>query len=66
MCELGCLLLARIDGKSKIEYITEESMRNVTRRLAKEILLGPVRTVDSVLALANERLVPYGERKHEP
>jgi 5-methylthioribose kinase len=59
-CELGCLLLARIDGKSKIEYITKEPMRNVTRRLAREILLGPVCTVDSVLALAAERLALSG------
>ena len=38
--ELGCLLLARIDGKSKIAYIREEPERRLVRRLGRELLAG--------------------------
>lgn len=48
--ELGCLLLARIDGKSKIEYITDESVREDVRRVGRELLVGP----DESLAFACE------------
>jgi hypothetical protein len=50
--ELGCLMLARIDGKSKIPYITEEPLREQVRRLARGILLGSedslARTLDRI------------------
>jgi 5-methylthioribose kinase len=49
VAELGCLLLARIDGKSKIEYITDEAMKERVRRLAKEILSGRDDSVRRVL-----------------
>jgi 5-methylthioribose kinase len=54
--ELGCLLLARIDGKSKAEYITEEPMRNVARQLARYILLEEPRSVLSLLATVEDRV----------
>jgi 5-methylthioribose kinase len=38
--ELGCLLLARIDGKSKIEYITDEPTQAFVRDLAAGVLTG--------------------------
>jgi 5-methylthioribose kinase len=38
--ELGCLLLARIDGKSKIAYIRDEHERRLVRRLGRELLTG--------------------------
>jgi hypothetical protein len=38
--ELGCLLLARIDGKSKVEYITDDRTKEAIRKRAREILLG--------------------------
>ena len=56
--ELGCLLLARIDGKSKIEYITDEPTRDVARRLARDILTGSESSLDSLLAWAGRRLMP--------
>lgn len=40
LCELGCLLLARVDGKSKIAYIRQESERKLVRRLGRELLGG--------------------------
>lgn len=35
---LGCLLLARIDGKSPVEYITEERLKDAVRRVAGRII----------------------------
>jgi len=36
---LGCLMLARIDGKSPVEYLSEESTRNQVRQIAVELIL---------------------------
>jgi 5-methylthioribose kinase len=47
--ELGCLLLARIDGKSKIEYLTDDRTRGFTRDLARTILTGDETCVGPVL-----------------
>lgn len=48
--ELGCLLLARIDGKSKIEYISDEPTKALVRRLARDILTADPRSIDETLA----------------
>lgn len=47
--ELGCLLLARIDGKSKIEYITDEPTRAFVRRLGRDLLLSSESDPDAAL-----------------
>jgi 5-methylthioribose kinase len=47
--ELGCLLLARIDGKSKIEYVTDERTKDAIRERAGEILLGDDRRLEPLL-----------------
>jgi 5-methylthioribose kinase len=47
--ELGCLLLARIDGKSKIEYLTDEKKRSFTRNLARTILVGQANGIHPVI-----------------
>lgn len=36
--QLGCLMLARVDGKSPVEYITHSSSKQKVRTLAKGIL----------------------------
>lgn len=54
--ELGCLLLARIDGKSKIEYITDEPTRDFVRTLARDILESNESRLDVILGLLAERL----------
>jgi aminoglycoside phosphotransferase (APT) family kinase protein len=54
--ELGCLLLARIDGKSKIEYLTDEGARAFAHGLATEVLRERIDAPEDVLALAAERL----------
>lgn len=48
--ELGCLLLARIDGKSKIEYLTDKETRGFARDLARTILVGTATRIEPVLA----------------
>jgi len=37
VAELGCLLLARVDGKSPAEYLTKPE-RETVRSMAKDIL----------------------------
>jgi aminoglycoside phosphotransferase (APT) family kinase protein len=44
------LLLARIDGKSPVEYITAESDKNVVRKTARWLLAEPVDTLVSMAA----------------
>jgi aminoglycoside phosphotransferase (APT) family kinase protein len=48
------LLLARVDGKSPVEYVTEEADRETVRRVARALLQHPV-----------SRLVPVCEAWHE-
>ena len=52
------LLLARVDGKSPVEYLTDEAQKNVVRRAALALLGAPVPTLSSVLARWNEELRP--------
>ncbi len=49
VAELGCLLLARIDGKSPAEYLTAEADREAVRLLARDILLGGERGLHATL-----------------
>ena len=42
------LFLARVDGKSPVEYITEETDRNLVRHVARALLLQPVPTLRDV------------------
>jgi len=42
------LFLARIDGKSPVEYVTEEGQREQVRRVARELLKQPVASLRSV------------------
>ncbi len=44
------LFLARIDGKSPVEYVTEEWQKDQVRRVATALLLRPVDRLDDVCA----------------
>lgn len=46
--ELGCLMLARIDGKSKEDYITEPQEKDAARMLARWLILTPPASLDTV------------------
>lgn len=50
------LFLARVDGKSPVEYVTEAWQREQVRHLAKRLLLRPARELDAVSALWREEL----------
>jgi fructosamine-3-kinase len=47
---LGALLLARIDGKSPVEYIVEDANKDSVRRVARNLILTPRARVADVLA----------------
>jgi len=46
---LPALMLARVDGKSPVEYVTEEHQRNIVRETARALLLRPVAELGQVL-----------------
>ena len=48
---LGCLLAARVDGKSPAEYLTTEELRDRVRHLAESILLDHPRMLREVREL---------------
>jgi tRNA A-37 threonylcarbamoyl transferase component Bud32 len=54
IAELGCLLLARIDGKSRIEYLTDESEFDAVRRFARDVLTADEHDVVAVLERARD------------
>ena len=53
---LAAFLLARIDGKSPVEYITSEHDKDFVRALAKEFLTDRHKTLDGMLARWTEAL----------
>lgn len=50
------LLLARIDGKSPVEYLTDENDRNTVRNAARAMLDGPVESLGEIRAYWREML----------
>jgi 5-methylthioribose kinase len=50
------LLLARVDGKSPVEYLVGEHDKNSVRRVARTLLAKPVDTLDEVRAAWSEEL----------
>jgi 5-methylthioribose kinase len=49
---LGLLLLARVDGKSPVEYLTDEKRRDRVRRTAKAMIRGRLERLEPGFALA--------------
>ena len=47
---VGGLMLARIDGKSPVEYIADESSKEQVRRIAKTILLEPPTSFEALVS----------------
>lgn len=52
VAELGVLMLARVDGKSPVEYVTEEATAAALRKIAKRTLRGEVETLAGFADLA--------------
>jgi hypothetical protein len=46
---LGCLMLARIDGKSPVEYLPEASIQNHVRVIAKDLILRCPETLEECM-----------------
>ena len=53
---LPALLLARIDGKSPVEYVTQDVDKDCVRRVARELLASPVDRLDGVRRAWTEEL----------
>ncbi len=49
---LGCLLLARVDGKSPAEYITDTTLRASLREFARKLILAPPASIAGVFQQA--------------
>jgi aminoglycoside phosphotransferase (APT) family kinase protein len=45
---LPALLLARVDGKSPVEYLTAEAQKEHVRRMARELLFEPLSTLSGI------------------
>lgn len=54
---LPALTLARLDGKSPVEYLTDAAARQAVRRFAKDLLMQPQAGVRPVLDLWRKRFV---------
>ena len=52
------LLLARIDGKSPVEYITAEADRERVRRVARPLIVDPPATLDAIRRVWAEEIRP--------
>ena len=52
LAHLGCLLLARIDGKSPAEYITDPHLRAQVRQFAGHLIVSPPARIADVFAQA--------------
>ena len=50
------LLLARVDGKSPVEYLTTESQRDTVRRVARALLTKPTDRLMTVRAAWGEEI----------
>ena len=53
---LGCLLLARVDGKSPAEYITETALRERVRQFARQLIVDSPASVAGVFHQARGSL----------
>ncbi len=54
---LPALFLARVDGKSPVEYITEDDQRNAVRRVARRLLMQPPDRLADVAQTWKEEVV---------
>ncbi len=61
---LGALMLARIDGKSPVEYIRDETTKEHARRFAKWLMLEGIHCLEDTMFAARKALeLPYREIK---
>jgi 5-methylthioribose kinase len=58
VAELGVLLLARVDGKSPVEYVTSEATADALRCAARRTLTSDVSEIEAVAAIVAEETPP--------
>lgn len=51
------LFLARIDGKSPVEYLTDDEDKNKVRKVARALLQSPVPTLSEIASVWNRELI---------
>ena len=59
---LSLLMLARIDGKSPVEYLTTEDDKNLVRNMVFEIINKEVISFETALSLVLEHINQYKAR----
>jgi 5-methylthioribose kinase len=59
---LGCIIAARVDGKSPVEYLTTDDLRDQVRSLSRTILLENLSTLAGVAELYEPQMNTDGHR----
>ena len=57
--QVGCLMLARMDGKSPVEYIVDPGLKDLARGLAKKLLTRGVSDLAGMIQSANTEITRY-------
>lgn len=58
---LGCIVAARVDGKSPVEYLTTDALREQARNLARDILLKDRSSLADVAGLYQPQIIADGD-----
>jgi tRNA A-37 threonylcarbamoyl transferase component Bud32 len=61
--QLGCLMLARIDSKSPVEYIVRPETKKLVRGIAKTLLMKEYRKLADVVELVDAQLSMHDDRR---
>ena len=64
--QVGCLMLAGIDGKSPAEYIVDPGAKDLSRRLAKKLMTAGVGDLAGMIQLANTEITRYTRLSGRP
>ncbi len=64
--QVGCLMLARIDGNSPTEYIVEPTAKDLARRLAKKLLTRGIANLDGMIQLADTEITRHTRLSGRP
>jgi hypothetical protein len=56
MAQMGCLMLARVDGKSPVEYVRNEATKELIRETSRRILEADYEDLPPVLEWIERRL----------
>jgi hypothetical protein len=55
------LFLARVDGKSPVEYLLADGEKESVRRIARQLLVAPVARLDEVSSRWRQEISPVGD-----